>query len=504
MVNLERMRALEANSEWQGVSRRLLMENAGGNLVREICDRKSPENEVLIFAGKGNNGGDGSVAARHLINRGFIVRHVLLGRPGNITTNSAEENWYILSQMEEDIDLRIIRDSSEIDKLDIEADIVVDAMLGTGIRGGLREPVASAVDLFNELDAYKIAVDVPTGVDPESGEVLDDSTRCDLTVTFHEIKPGLEKAEDEYTGEVVSADIGIPISAERKAGPGDVEMAIHPRKIGSHKGQNGRLLIVGGSSQYVGAPALAGLAALKSGIDLVTIALPSEKANIVNSFSPDLITYELPGKELEPKALSGVENVLEESTGVIIGPGLGLESSTREAVVELMNILVEKWGDMPVLLDADGLKILSEEPQLLSEAQCVLTPHAGEFELLTGSSLPEDEEERIERVSEASKELNSSILLKSHTDICADSDGEVILNDTGNPGMTVGGTGDVLSGIVGTFLSQGSDPLRSAAAGSFICGLAGDFCREELGYEFTASDVKDRIPIAISKAREYW
>lgn len=504
MITLQRMRALEANSAWRGVSRRLLMENAGANLAREICKRVSPEEDVLIFAGKGNNGGDGHVAARRLINESFDVTSVILGRPRNITTTWAEKNWNILSQMEQDLDIHIIRDSTDLEKIEADPDIVLDAMLGTGIKGELREPIASAVDYFNAIEAYKVAVDVPTGVNPATGKIIDKATECDLTVTFHDSKQGLKEASDDFTGEVVATDIGIPSSAENLAGPGDVEMAIPARAIGSHKGQNGRLLIVGGGSQYVGAPALAGLAALKSGIDLVTIALPTERAKIVNSFSPDLITHSLPGKDLESKAVKEIENLLENSTSMIIGPGLGMKTKTRSAVIDLLKLIKEKWQDLPVLLDADGLKIASEEPELLKEIKCLLTPHAGEFQMLTDSSLPEDELERVEEVSNTAEEFNSTILLKNPVDICAAPDGEVVLNDTGNPGMTVGGTGDVLSGVIGTFLSQGSDPLRAAAAGAFLCGMAGDMCKEEMGYEFTASDVKDKLTKAILKSREYW
>ncbi len=504
MITLERMRALEANSAWRGVSRRLLMESAGGNVAGEICKRRQPGEDVLVFAGKGNNGGDGHVAARRLINEGFTVTSILLGRPGNITTSSAKENWNILAQMERDLDIDIIRDSKNLEGFEADPDIVLDAMLGTGIKGELREPVSSAVDYFNETDAHKVAVDVPTGVDPATGEVIDKATKCDLTVTFHDFKPGLKEADEIYTGEVVAMDIGIPSSAENMAGPGDVETAIPAREIGSHKGQNGRLLIVGGGSQYVGAPALAGEAALKSGVDLVTIALPAKKAEIVNSFSPDLITHGLRGEDLEPKSIPEIESLLEDSTGLIIGPGLGLKSKTKSAVIDFLELIAEKWQDLPTLLDADGLKIASEEPEILKEINCLLTPHSGEFQILANTKLPEEREEKVEEVSITAEELNSTILLKNPVDMCAAPNGEVVLNDTGNPGMTVGGTGDVLSGVVGTFLSQGSDPLRAAAAGAFLCGTAGDICKEEIGHEFTASDVKDRLTNAISKSRKYW
>jgi len=505
MIDLDRMQALEINSEWRGVSRRLLMENAGVKLAERIYDQVSGEGRVLIFAGTGNNGGDGFVAARHLINRGMEIGIVLLGKPGNIATGEAGENWEILSRMHLYSDFYIVRDSSDFQSLSVgECDVAVDAMLGTGIRGAPREPVASAIDYFNGLDSFKVAVDIPTGLDPDTGEVHESATGCDMTVTFHDTKPGLEEASEECTGEIVTAGIGIPKTAEVRAGPGDVRLAVPERERSSHKGQNGRLLIIGGGWSYVGAPGLAGLAALNAGVDLATIAVPSKVADVVNSYAPDLITLRLPGSYLSPEAVPDIEEALGISTAALIGPGLGSEAETEDAVIDLMELLAEGFPDLPVLLDADGLKFASGRPDLLREGNFVVTPHAGEFEILAGDSISTDLEARIQEVSEKAKELGTPILLKAEKDICADEDGTTILNDTGNPGMTVGGTGDVLGGIVSAFLSKGIEPFRAMTAGAFLCGLAGDICEEGEGYEFTASDVKDKIPIAISRARKYW
>lgn len=504
MIEIDRMRALEANSAWRGVSRKLLMENAGAQLVKELLERKQP-NRVNIFAGTGNNGGDGLVAARHMVNRGVKIGLVLLGRPRDIISQSAQENWQALTQMEDEIDFHIVRDSKEVSSLsNLEADVDVDAMLGTGISGRLREPIASAVEMINNRETYTAAVDVPTGLNPETGEIFENAVESDLTVTFHDSKPGLEKAEEKHVGDLNVADIGVPKAAEKRTGPGDVQMAISPRRLNSHKGQNGRVLVVGGGSRYVGAPALAGMAALKSGADLATIAISSKSTGIINSFSPDLITLDLPGEDLKAEAVSKIEAELRNSTALIVGPGLGMEDVTKEAVMKLMKVLSDDYSNLPVLLDADGLKIVSEKPDLLEDTNCLLTPHSGEFELLSGSDLPESDKERRDKLARVARELNIPILLKAHNDICASPDGRVVLNDTGNPGMTVGGTGDVLAGITGAFLSQGSEPFRAAAAGSFVCGLAGDLCSQEKGYEFTASDVKDSIPNAISNSKEYW
>lgn len=474
--------------------------------MRELLDHKKPEKGVTIYAGTGNNGGDGFVAARHLINQNIKVKLVLLGRARDVRNPPAQNNWEVLSQINDDkFEYYFIRDSTNFQKLpDLNSDVFVDAMLGTGIKGSPHEPVTSAIESLNTHDGYKAAVDIPTGIDPVTGEAHETASECDLTVTFHDSKPGIEKAPTKYTGEIVIVDIGVPKSAVNKAGPGDVRMSLSGRSVDSHKGENGRVLIVGGGSSYVGAPSLAGLACLRAGADLVTVAVPSRIADVVNSFSPDLITFRLPGEDLTRDALSKLNKKLGESTAVLIGPGLGEKEKTANAVSEFMEVLVDGYPDLPVLLDADGLKIVSEEPHLLRKGRCVVTPHSGEFEILSGSKLPEEQMERVEMVSETAKDLETPILLKSRPDVCASSEGDVILNDTGNPGMTVGGTGDVLSGIVSAFISQSSDLFPSAVAGAFINGLAGDICEEEKGYGFTASDVKDKIPTAISKAKEYW
>ena len=263
------------------------------------------------------------------------------------------------------------------------------------------------------------------------------------------------------------------------------------RPADAHKGDFGRLLVVGGSSKYTGAPALVGLAALRTGVDLVTICAPRESAMVISTFSPDLITVKLPCTNLEPEVLELVLEEAENADAVVIGPGLGRSEKTYSAVPQLLQNLNPR--QIPVLLDADGLKAAATQKSLLKSPKLVLTPHAGEFEVLTGKPLPKNLEERVKTVSSASRELGCTILLKSHVDIIADGN-QVFLNRTGNPGMTVGGTGDVLAGIVGALLAQGVEPVKAAACGAYINGLAGDLCLKEKGYWFTATDIVGKIP----------
>ncbi len=508
MISVERMNAVDINSGWRGVPPRILMENAGAGLAREILNHKKDISGVEIFAGKGNNGGDGFVTARHFLKDDIPVRVILLGNSENITTTTSEKNWKVLEEMEDtefNLELISISDSKELENIpDFDSDVLIDAMLGTGVRGAPREPVASALNIFNEKEGLKVAVDIPTGVDPYNGESYSPVSKCDLTVTFHDIKPGLEKASEEFVGKINSVNIGIPSTAQVKTGPGDVMMVEEGRKKNSHKGQNGRLLIIGGGSKYSGAPGLAGLAALRSGVDLVTVAVPGEASQVVSSFSPDLITHSLEGDNFRKSDVEEIENFVKRSGAVLLGPGLGKKPETRDGVLKLLDLLIEEYSEKPVLLDADGLKIASNRQDLLGEGNFVLTPHSGEFEIVTGTTLPDDFQGRIRRVEEMAIEMNSHIVLKGHLDICANPDGNHLINDTGNPGMTVGGTGDVLAGVIGSYISRSSNLFEACAAGTFITGLAGDICEEDLGYGFTATDVKDKIPYALKESKEYW
>jgi NAD(P)H-hydrate epimerase len=230
-------------------------------------------------------------------------------------------------------------------------------------------------------------------------------------------------------------------------------------------------------------------------VDVVIVAAPKTVANVIRGFSPNLIVRSLGGEYLTHDDLPSIKKLIDKSNGLVVGPGLGLEAETKEAVLKLIEI-----ASCPILVDADALKALSEKPTLLMGKRSVLTPHAGEFAILTGRALaePSNIEERMEQVKEASKRLGTTILLKAHEDVI--SDGERLkVNFTGNPGMTVGGTGDVLSGIVGAFLVWGADPFRAACAGAFVSGKAGDLAKLEKGYHIVATDVVEKVPSVIKE-----
>ncbi|NIT04002.1 NAD(P)H-hydrate dehydratase [Candidatus Saccharibacteria bacterium] len=488
MITSREMRALEMNSEYYGVSRLQLMENAGRTVADEIASRFKPKNtRIAVFCGSGGNGGDGFVAARHLTCLGFKVEVILAGKSSDIVDEAARRNWLALQALKDTVVLHEVYDSTLIPN--VKAEVVVDALLGIGLKGTLRPPILQLVEKINEMEAFRVSVDVPTGINSDSGEVLGDAVRANLTVTFHKTKPGLTKAK-EYTGELIVRDIGLPTEFERFVGPGDVSLVMKPRPPEAHKGDFGRLLVVGGSEVFSGAPALVALAALRAGVDLTYIAAPEKTARAISSMSPDLITVKLKGKHLNSRNLPVIAHYLETSTAVVMGPGLGLDRETKDAVKEIVKLIGEE--KIPLLLDADGLKAFAEFKRAV-DWPLVLTPHAGEYEILTGRRLPRDLRQRAEEVQKRARKLGATILLKGNVDVISDGK-QVKFNFTGNPGMTVGGTGDVLSGIVGTFLAQGADPFEAAVAGAFVNGAAGDFVRSEKGYHMVPTDILEWIP----------
>ncbi len=490
-ITSREMRALETNAQYFGLSLLQLMENAGRNIAQEAASRIQKESEIAIFCGLGGNGGDGFVAARHLLGSGFKVKVILVGRNRDINHEAALKNWIILKSLHEKVPLTEVTDSSNIPK--ITANVVIDALLGTGTKGKLKPPITQIVDYINSLKAFKIAVDVPTGIESDTGEVLGTAVKADLTVTFHKQKTGLEKAK-KYVGELIVKDIGLPVEMEEFAGPGDVLLVVKPRVPTSHKGDFGRLLVIGGSQVFSGAPTLVSLAALRTGVDIAYLAAPEKTAFAISSISPDLITIKLEGANLNPNNISTLSSYLDAVDAVAMGPGLGLQPETVE-FVKICVSMVEKAGK-PLLLDADGLKAFAKFKRPL-KVPFVLTPHAGEYAILTGEKLPENMQERVSEVQKTAKSLNATILLKGKVDIICNAK-KAKLNFTGNPGMTVGGTGDVLSGIVGALLAQKVDSFEASVAGAFVNGAAGDFVADQIGFHMLATDVIEQIPSVLN------
>jgi NAD(P)H-hydrate epimerase len=463
------------------------MENAGCGVAHEIISRFSKDKKIAVFCGLGGNGGDGFVAARHLLSLGYSSTIILVGKDCNIKNESALQNWLILRALQDRVILLEAADSAEIPT--VTADVAIDALLGTGTKGQLKAPIFQVVELINSLNAFKLAVDVPTGIDSDTGEVQGTAVKADLTLTFHAAKTGFKKAK-KYLGKLVVKDIGLPKEIEQFAGPGDVFLAKKPRTPTSHKGDFGRLLVIGGNEVYYGAPTLVSLGAQRTGVDLVYLAAPIKAADAISAMSPDLITVKLEGSNLNTGNIKMLKPYLTMVDAVAMGPGLGLNPETID-FVKLCVEEVEKAAK-PLLLDADGLKAFARFKRPL-KVPLVLTPHAGEYAILTGESLPENQNDRVKSVQKTAKKLDAVILVKGKVDVICSSE-KCKLNFTGNQGMTVGGTGDVLSGIIGGLMAQKVDPFEASVAGAFVNGAAGDFVASEIGFHMVATDIIDWIP----------
>lgn len=486
------MKAVEMNAEYIGVSKLQLMENAGRAVAEETMSRFGKKSKVTIVCGLGGNGGDGFVAARHLAGAGYPVEVLLLGRHENISSEEAGHNWRTMHQMTHSVGIREVHDSAGIPPL--KADIIIDALIGTGVRGALSSPYKEMVLAINSAKGFKIAVDIPTGVESDTGDAPGEAVYADLILTFHKPKKGLTET-GANTGQLITCPIGVPPEAELHAGPGDVFLATKKRVPEAHKGDFGRLLVVGGSETYSGAPALTAMGAYATGIDLAYVAAPETVASSIAGFSPSLITVKLKGSRLTTRSLYKLEAFYDRVDAVAIGPGLGLHEETVEAVRTMIEEIERRR--LPVLLDADALKGYPKRKKISTEA--VFTPHEREFEILTGKPPGRSLEKRGETVRKEAARLGATILLKGSVDVVSDG-AHTRYNWTGNPGMTVGGTGDVLSGVASAFMAMGSPPFQAAVAGAFVNGAAGDAAVLEKGYHLEPLDLIRRIPQVIEDA----
>lgn len=491
------MDVIDENAKGLGIPGLVLMENAGAEVARITKESQEVEGKkVVIIAGTGNNGGDGCVTARHLLNLGASVYIILLGQPDDIRTHEAKTNWNILSNLDVGIKLAIAKDTSDLELVKNEiksSDILIDAILGTGIRGSMREPIATAIQLMNECGKPVIAIDTPTGLDSSTGDVKGIAVKAELTVTFHRMKRGLIDRK-EYTGEVYVCDIGIPIEAELFTGPGNIRRVVKPRDPYSHKGDFGYVLVIGGSSVYSGAPALAAMASLRTGAGLAILGVPESASSVVKSYSPDIIVHPLEGDTISQRNIPSITNLLGKVDALIIGPGLDLAPETIDSVNEILRL--SKLKKLPTLIDADAIKALKDNLEILRDGDFLLTPHAGEFEIISGIKVSDKWEDRVETCVDFAKENRCTLLLKGHETVISDGK-RLKINRTGNPAMATGGSGDVLSGIVGAYLAQGIDTFNAASAGAFIHGKAGDLAYEEKGFHIVASDLLDKIPVIL-------
>lgn len=448
------------------------MENAGKAVAEHVLSMTKPYAKIAVVCGKGNNGGDGFVAARYLSSSRKV--EVFIAEPEHeITSDIARVN---LDRARENL-----RPIETFDPK--QSDLLVDALLGVGLQGRPRDPFAKYIKMINDSKRTVVSVDVPSGwpsdlrVDP------------DVTVTLHAPKTGMTK---QNSGSIVVKDIGIPPDAETYCGPGDFALLPRRRKD-AHKGDSGRVLVVGGGP-YTGAPAFTGMAAMRSGVDLTFVATPEASSLAVAIYSPNIIVRPLEGDILTEDHVSYLLELVKGADVVAVGPGLGNAPETIEAVQELI-----RRTDKPLVIDADAIGACGSSPKILKSKAGVITPHAGEFKKLTGKTVhPDDQDKRRAAVKEAASKLKMTILLKGPVDVISDG-AFTKLNRVHNDAMTVGGTGDVLTGIVAGMIAQKASPFAAARIGAFAAGVAGNLAFEEKSYGLLATDVIEKIPFVLRR-----
>jgi len=499
MVHPDEMRLAELNAAQMGVSSLALMEKAGSAVADAAAGSMRP-GRVLVVCGPGKNGGDGIVAARSLLERGYLVVALLVVPLESLRTDETKLNWdrysqlggtYIATDQEGWLD----RARQEMRR----SKTIVDAVFGTGIKGEISGDAATVIDLMNSSRKPIVSVDTPSGLDPFTGTVSSKVVRARLTVTFDAMKKGLMSRPD-LTGKVSVVDIGIPKSASVFVDREDVLSALPARGLFTHKGDYGVVLVVGGSELYSGAPALAALAALRTGAGLVLVASPESVAPSVRSMSPDLIVRSLPGERLKPGHLDSLRAELDRATVVAIGPGLGRAEDSLEGAFEIAEHTLA--GGKRLVIDADALGVSERLAAAASSKSVILTPHAGEFKRLTGTEIGPQWPERVNQVREFARSRNCTVILKGYHTVI--SDGSIVkVNEGGNPGMSKGGAGDVLTGVASGLLAQGSGALQAACAAAHICGEAADKLFTSKGFHYTASDLLSALPEVLKEYDRY-
>jgi hydroxyethylthiazole kinase-like uncharacterized protein yjeF len=501
------MQALDRKTiEEVGIPGMVLMENAGRGAAEAFL-RFFPDahrKKIVIVCGKGNNGGDGFVVARYLRNWNHSVKVLLLGHPETLQ-GDARTNFEIFSRMKGEILLCPGREAFEkVQSTLEEADLLVDAIFGTGLHSEVSGFYRELIDHLNSLGKPILAIDIPSGLDANTGRPLGTAVRASLTVTFglpkvgHLIPPG-----SEYTGTLKVVDIGIPpfivdqeaisthLIEEREIREG----LTLPRPPNSHKGDYGHVLVLAGSVGKTGAAAMACQAALRMGAGLVTLGIPESLNPIMEVKLTEVMTEPLPEtsqKTLSLRALNPILRLCDKKSAVIIGPGIGTAKETQSLVMKLLRTL-----DLPVILDADGLTALAshEGPFPTPKQPMVLTPHPGEMARLCRISTAEVQSDRLGVARQYAQSKGVFLVLKGYRTLIATPTGEVFINPTGNPGMASGGTGDVLTGMIGGLMGQRFDILRSVLAAVFLHGLAGDRVVQEKGEKsLLAMDLVEKIP----------
>lgn len=506
ILTADEMRSVDRIAiEDMGIPGVVLMEHAALSVLAEI-ERSLGDvikgKKFAVFCGRGNNGGDGLALSRLLIQKGAECYVFLSGTMEEIG-GDAGINLSILRGMGGYIaEITQKENIKFIEKQIRESDVIIDAILGTGIKGEVKGINRDLIEFINTVDKPVVSVDIPSGLNSDTGRPMGVAVNSDITVTFgypkigEVIYPGVE-----YTGRLVVADIGYPVRIIKEINPagrlttGDELPLIRKRGRNTHKGNYGHVLVIGGSKDFTGAPVISSMAALRSGAGLVTMAVPSAIAGTITGRVPEVMPLPLrdEGGYLGEGALEELFGLFSRFDVVAVGPGLG----RGESVKSFMNGLVSNCP-LPMVIDADGLNNI--EPSLLTGAKgpVVVTPHPGEMARLTGRRTEEINSDRISSAREFSGRYKAVCVLKGARTVIAYGD-RYFISTTGNPGMATAGSGDVLTGVIAGLTGQGYAAADAAVLGTYVHGLAGDMLKEKIGeYGMTATDIASYIPLAIN------
>jgi ADP-dependent NAD(P)H-hydrate dehydratase / NAD(P)H-hydrate epimerase len=509
VLNTEQMREADRRTiDDIGIPSIVLMENAGRQAVAamEAAYEDIATSRVAVMCGRGNNGGDGFVVARTLIQRGVDASVFLLGSVADVR-GDARTNLEILGR----IGMTVVEITNaqewELHFSELsEVDLIVDAILGTGFRGRLNGFLETVVADLNSLGVPIVAIDLPTGVSADTASLEGPAVEASMTVTLAAPKiPLVFPPADSHAGDLVIADIGIPLPLLDEIEGQHLELLtrdamreiVPARTADSHKGDFGRVLIVAGSLGRTGAAHLAALGALKSGAGLVTVATPRSCLPVVAAMAPEYMTEPLDETAAGTIDYSAVDRILDLKADIIaVGPGLGQSPATTAFV----HALLERSG-VPLVLDADALNAFAGDPDRLAgreEVGVVITPHPGEMARLMKTTIEDVQHDRLRAARDFAAAHKLHVVLKGHRTVIAGPDGRTFVNLTGNAGMATGGTGDLLTGMIAAWFAQLLDAEAACKLAVYVHGTAGDLAEADEGeVSLTAGDVASRIGDAL-------
>ena len=511
VLSPEEMRQRDKSAIEQGFPEILLMEEAGRSTAQMIYNKYREKKEltghhVLILCGKGNNGGDGLVIARFLDMWGFHVKIVLTAQENEMSQVSAKN--LKLCQLR---DIEIINyqanDKNELYNLFANSDIIVDALLGIGITGKVRGKAQELISLTNQYGAQSMicAVDIPSGISAESGQILGQAIQADFTMTMAYMKTGLTLYPGRsYAGETNIVDIGIPPVIEdsfedNKYILEEIEAkALLPQRTETgHKGSFGKVAVIGGAEGMSGAPALTAQAALKTGAGLVRALVPQTIQDVVAAYNPAVMTEGLAVKEnkLSLAAWSKIKQAADNYDVFAVGPGMDQSEDIKQLVEKILTTI-----NKPVVLDADAINVLDKDVLKQRQAVTILTPHPGEMARLIDKEIEYIKQNRIKITKEFAREYDVCLILKGAATTVGLADGDLFINPTGDHGLATAGSGDVLTGVLAGLLAQGLKDAQAAVLAPYIHGKAGQLGqKEKTAFSLTADEIIEFLPAAFKK-----